>query len=264
MGKLIKMDIYRLFQSKLFWILCAVTFGIEMIISFGLPFLLDMVKNFSDNPDSNNITNDVSFSSLVSEPITGLLLIVMFASVTAFLFADIRNGYIKNIAGQLPKKGHTVVSKFVASIIHNFIFMLFGFLGSFIGNLLCPKTTIFFDNKILSALVVVVLNLILSMAMVSIILFLTTGLRNKTLASIVSVLFSVSALSLLYMGINKLLEVVGLKEFDIGNYMPDQLYGQKFDLAAVNSVISAALVGIAFCAVFLFLTVAIVNKRDVK
>ena len=264
MGKLIKMDIYRLFQSKLFWILGGVLFAIEFFMSFGLPFLLDMLKNFSDKPDSIAANSKVSFSSLVSEPVSGFLLILMFASVTAFLYADIRNGYIKNIAGQLPKKGYTAVSKFVVSIIHNLIFMFFGFMGSFIGHLLCPKTTIVYDNMILSALVIFALHLLLSLAMVSIILFLTTGLRNKTIASVVGVLFSVGALSLLYMGINKLLEVVGLKEFDIGNYMPDQLYGQKFDLAAVNSVISAALVGITFCAVFLFLTIAIVNKRDVK
>lgn len=266
MGKLIKMDMYRLFHSKLFWILTGVLFAIEAILSFGMPFLVEMLKNFSENPETTDtvIDNSKSITAMISDPVTSFLLIIMFVSVIAFLFADLRNGYIKNIAGQLPRKGSTAISKFVVSIVHNLIFMIAGFFGMLVGNLLCPKVTVVFDNMFFSGLVVFFLKLVLSMAMVSILLFITTGLRSKTFASIVGVLFSVSALGMLYTGINKLLEALGLKNFDIAQYVPDQLYNQSFDLAAVNSVISAFIVGIAFCVIFVSLTVFVFNKRDVK
>lgn len=264
MGKLIKMDTYRLIQSKLFWILGGTLFAINFLMAFGLPFLYEVMENMSDDPDAFKISKEISFSGIVSDPVSGFMLILMFVSATAFLYADIRNGYIKNIAGQLPKKGQTAISKFVVAILHNCIFMVLGFLGSYIGYLACPKMTVVYDNKLASGLVVLLLRLILSMSMVAIILFITTGLRNKTLASVVGVMFSVGALGLLYTGINKLIEIAGLREFDVTDYIPDQLYGKRFDLAAANSVISAAIVGVIFCVVFLALTVAVFNKRDVK
>ena len=100
--------------------------------------------------------------------------------------------------------------------------------------------------------------------MTSIILFLTTGLRNKTLASVVGVLFSVSALGLLYMALNQLLSMVGIKNFDVSNYAPDQLFNSQFDTAAIGAVINAIIVSVVFIGVFVGLTVAIFNKRDVK
>ena len=41
MGRLIKMDFYRLFRSKLFWITNIILFGISFAVNFAMPFITD-------------------------------------------------------------------------------------------------------------------------------------------------------------------------------------------------------------------------------
>ena len=142
--------------------------------------------------------------------------------------------------------------------------MLLALSGNILGVLLCPDSSLIVDSAVTSGIVVFFVKLLLSFAMTSIILFLTTGLRNKTLASVVGVLFSVSALGLLYMALNQLLSMVGIKNFDVSNYAPDQLFNSQFDTAAIGAVINAIIVSVVFIGVFVGLTVAIFNKRDVK
>ena len=49
------------------------------------------------------------------------------------MYMDLANGYVKNIAGQVPSHGYLAVSKMIVIAIHNLIFMVVGLIGSLIG-----------------------------------------------------------------------------------------------------------------------------------
>lgn len=272
MGKLIKMDFYRLVQSKMFWILSGVLFLVMAIFSFSSPFLSEFLKGISPDPGSFPDNYDERFTSIVSAPtkgLTGWLMIFIFISAASFLYADMKNGYIKNIAGQLPKRSYTAVSKFIVIIFHNFVFLAAGALGKLFGILVCPKAGIIFDAFSPFGIVIFFVKLLLSVGMISIILFLTTGLRNKTLAIVLGVLFSVEALGLLYMGLNALIKQLGIQNFDITEYTLDSLYSRQYDISALSStdaqlLLNSVCVSVGCIAVFLLLTVLLINKRDVK
>ena len=265
MGKLIKMDFYRLFQSKTFWISAAVMFFLQGITSFSMPILQKNLLKFASVPAENaSEMLDTKLSEIFSSPMMSFFMLIMFISATTFLFADIRDGYVKNFVGQIARKGYSAISKFIVVCVHNAFFMLLALSGNILGVLLCPDSSLIVDSAVGSGIVVFFVELLLSFAMTSIILFLTTGLRNKTLASVVGVLFSVSALGLLYMALNQLLSMVGIKNFDVSNYAPDRLFNSQFDTAAIGAVINAIIVSVVFIGVFVGLTVAIFNKRDVK
>ena len=272
MGKIIKMDFYRLLQSKMFWIMSGVMFFVMALVQFSTPFLFDLLKSFSPNPDSISETYDKSFISLISSPtesMTGWLIILLFISAASFLYADIKNGYIKNFAGQLPRRSYTVTSKFIVLLFHNFVFLTAGALGKIFGMLICPKANILFDDFSYFGFILFFVKFILSVAMVSLILLLATGLRNKTLAIVLGVLLSVNALSLLYLGINQLLSLIGVKNFDLNDYTLDGLYSKSYDISSLSSsngqlILNSLCVSVAFTVLSFVLTVLLVNKRDVK
>ncbi len=264
MGRLIRMDFYRLVKSKLFIISLIVLFSLQLAIAFGIPILTDMIAHSFGNSEEFKMDTVVKVSSILSNPMMSFFMIIMFISAISFLFADIRNGYIKNIAGQISKKGYTAISKFIVVCFHNFVFMVVSVLGTLIGSAVCPKTYLSFDNAVFSGLVIFLVKVLLSFAMIAIILFITTGLRNKTIASVIGVLFSLGALGLLYAGLDQLLSTIGIKNVNVENYIPDQLYNQSYDVAAFSAVINSVIVSVIFIVVFLSLTVMIFNKRDVK
>ena len=127
---------------------------------------------------------------------------MLFISIISFTYADIANGYVKNIAGQLPKRGYTVVSKFIVMAIHNTIFMVCALVGRIVGELLVRSIT--FDDSFTRSLITFVLKWLLFQSICTILLFVTTGLGNKTFASIIGVIISTGVLGGIYMGIDYL------------------------------------------------------------
>lgn len=264
MIRLIKMDFYRMFKSKFFWIALCVLFILQFAGAFGMPFLVDAISNYAENPEELMMYSNIKFSDMLSNPMDSIMMIIMFVSATAFLFADIKNGYIKNIAGQISQKGYTAISKFVVVCFHNLVFMTGSVLAYLLGSLVCPKMTVIFDGAALSGLIIFFIKLMLTFAMTTVLLFITTGLYNSTLANVAGVLFSVGALGLIYAALDKLISVIGIKNVTVTHYIPDQLYFEKYDISAWGDIINAVIVSLVFIVVFLLLTVSVFNKRDVK
>ena len=100
MGRLIRMDFYRLIQSKVFWI--------SLLIFSGLQFILNFFNGMFANYNAETIADAAhksyewhTFNSPITEvietPILSLFIIVLFISIVSFCHADQANGYIKNI-----------------------------------------------------------------------------------------------------------------------------------------------------------------------
>ena len=270
MGNLVKMDFYRMRKGKSFIVnliivsVFSVTYApvIKLIVAIMNKFVKSQTKIGDDSSAAGGMIEfekTVNISELISSPFClKILLLMLFISIISFTYADIANGYVKNIAGQLPKRGYTVVSKFIVMAIHNTIFMICALVGRIVGELLVRSIT--FDDGFTRSLITFVLKLILLQSICSILLFVTTGLGNKTFASVVGVIVSTGVLGGIYMGLDYLAaRFLNAEDSYFIKNAPDQLLSVE-----KVAIINAILVSGAIIAIFLPLTIKLFNKKDVK
>lgn len=261
MGNLIKMDLRRLFHTPMFIISMCVIAALNIITTCGVA----VVSNLLAKDAAPSVT---PLSDIIMHPFAGgIFAIALFASLINFSFADIANGYVKNLAGQLKRRSDLVVSKYIVLGVHNCVFMLVGILSQFLayGILVVLKMgKITNDGHVFAAVVTVLLKWMLLMAITSILIFITNGIRNKTLATIVGVVLGTGALGFAYMGLNMAISnILKTDGFDLAEYMPDTLMS-SVDVVANTAVLNAIIVSIVCTAIFLGLTIKVFNSRDVK
>ena len=264
MADLIKMDLYRLYKSRTFKVCLLVVAALSLTIAPVTKLIYTLVlKAFANQPEVKDISaslETVELSDLFRSPFpaTGLEAVILFISVTAFTFADIANGYIKNIAGQVPRKGNTVISKFIVIAVHNFLFIVVSLIANIIGNAISYR--IVADSQVIDGIITCLLKCLLLQSIGAILLFITTGLRNKTFASIAGVLLGSGLLGLVYIGIDTMAaQLFRINDLNSASAMPDQLLAAG-RVAARNAIISSAVI----IGIFLPLTVHIFNKSDVR
>ena len=261
MGNLIKMDIRRLFLSKVFYIAMAIT----AVLNFSIYIVTPILSKFFTS-GQNTVTQELT--EIISQPFpVAIFMVTMIISAVSFAFADIANGYIKNIAGQIKRKSDTIVSKFIVLGFHNFIFMLVSMLSCMIAAFAASATGFeqitVSGNLIFPAILTFLIKWMLSMAIISILLFITTGIKNKTIASVFGVILSTGALGMVYFGLNEAIKNIFKVTVSIGSYTPDSL----IDTVSVGqniAVLNAIIVSIVFSALFLALTIKVFNSRNVK
>ncbi|MEE1105814.1 MAG: hypothetical protein UH083_07635, partial [Ruminococcus sp.] len=172
-----------------------------------------------------------------------------------------------NIAGQLPHKSSTIISKFIVIGLHNLLFLAVGSLTNTLGNLmLSGMGMIHFvnDGMALQAILTLLLKWMLSMALASILMFVTIGIKNKILASIVGVIIGTGSLGLAYMGLSTAADTVFRTDgFDLGEFMPDTLFN-AVSVGTNTAVINAVIVSLVCIAIFMTLTVKVFDRSDVK
>lgn len=270
MLNLLKMDLFKLKKTKMFFIFLGIVFGVTIILPIlGKAFSMLLMNIVSHSGDAQTVAQtealvDVyntpyELSNIFRAPLGGLpiLWLFVFVSSAVFMHLDLANGYVKNIAGQIPSHGYLAVSKIIVVNIHNIIMMVVGAVGSAIGQLISRGLTA--DSEVGAGIVEFLLKILLVSALSSFLLFFSTGLGNKTLAIVFAVVFGTGMMSLVYMPLNFMLsKLLDNPTLDISLYMPDQM------LIAANINVWAALIeGIVLTLVFLFLTIRFVNRRDV-
>lgn len=261
MANLIKMDLRRLFLSKVFILTMSITAFLNIALASVIPFVTKMFM--SDIP-----TQVMTLSSILANPfLIGWLIILMFISAVSYSYADMANGYIKNLAGQLPHKSDTIISKFIVIGVHNLVFIVVAALSIVLGQVIGSSFgtyTIEFDAQIFGGILTLALKWLLSMAICSVLLFFTTAVRNKTLAAIVAVIFGTGTLGLVYGGLNfAVSQAFHTNSFDLNMYMPDSLI-QSVNAVENVGVLNAVIVSAVCIALFLVLTIRVFKARDIK
>lgn len=261
MAKLFNMDLYRMFKARSFRVLLALTFAIALGTMPMLKGLYDLAKSLSPEGITESFVATGTLSSLISSPFSLMTLLLILLSVVFFFHADMENGYIKNIAGQMPRRGFSILSRYLVAIVHNAVFMVTAVVGNIIGTMLVVKVSA--DSAIVTGIGAFLLELLLLQSICAILLLVTASFRSKSFGIILAVLFGVGATSLLYSAVDSGLDLL-IKGFKIGPYMPDTLLTNPFDangkLLVLRSVLSAAVT----IGIFLPLSVGVFDKRDVK
>ena len=269
MRNIIRMDFYRLVHSKSFKINMFLVFIISLLSKPINMWIFNLVGQLVVQVDQDGTPiptektvypASVMLSTLLCEPF-GYTILIIFCLICmiGFAYADIAGGYIKNYAGQLPKKGDSIISKFTVIGILNIFFMTGALVGSIIGELLVRKIEC--DPGVPQAVGTFFLKLMPLQSLCTILLFLAVGIRKKTFATVAGVALGSGMLAIAYMGLNSIVgKVFKLEEFDLNDYAPDSLLTTGGNIAGANALI----VSVVIIAIFLPLTVKIFNRSDVK
>ena len=256
MGKLIRMDLYRMFKSRASVICLALTCLLALGNAPFAKLMFTLARSLS--PEIKDlIPAEVNLSAIIGEPFPLISTMLVLLSLCFFFYADVENGYIKNIAGQMPMKGFTVLSKFVAASVHNIIFAAVGIIGNLIGSLIVMRVVV--DGAVLENIRVLVLKLLLLQSLCAILLLVVSTFRSKSLGMILAVVFGMGLTGIIYAGISEGLGQIFSTDVDISKYMPDAVMGET-PLDTVKAILVAVVTG----GIFLPLAIRIFDRKDVK
>lgn len=271
MSDLFKMEMFKLRKSRLFWGCCIVIFLICLLLPVIGKIFSEILMNIVSKGDDQELMRSAQaiadeyskpflFSNLFRAPFGGLSfsLIFVFISSALFMHMDIGNGYIKNIAGQIPSRGYSCYGKYITVCIQGFVYMVCGFMGGLVGQL--ATRGLEFDNEIGAGILEFLLKWLLICGLDAVLLLFTTGFGSKVLGIVAAAILGTGTLSIIYMPLNFALKMLfRIEQLDISRYAPDQM------LSYVNISVAAALIGgVALIGIFLPLTIRLVNKKDVK
>lgn len=256
MGKLIRMDLYRMFKARAS-VICLVLAFVVALANAPLGKLIYVLGNSLSSEINEVFPATANLSELLSDPFPLMNALLVLLSLCFFFYADVENGYIKNIAGQMPMKGFTVLSKFQASIVHNLIFAAAGIVGNLIGTMIVQRLVV--DGTVLDSIRVLALKLLLFQSLCAILLLVVSTFRSKSLGMILAVLFGLGLTSVIYLGINAGLKPIFGETADISKFMPDAVMGEK-PLDTVKAIMVAVVTG----GIYLPLAIRIFDRKDVK
>ena len=256
MGKLIRMDLYRMAKSRVFILCLALNFALALAAAPLERMLFSLARSLAPAEVSEAFRAEAALSGFLREPFPMLGMMLALLSLCSFFYADVENGYIKNIAGQMPMKGFTVLSKFAAAGVHNVIFFAVGIIGNVLGSLFVRRIVL--DGEVMDGLRVLVLKLCLLQSICAILLLVVSTLQSKSLGVVLAVLFGLGLTPLIYMGINSGLTSLFHQSIDISLYMPDAVMDEN-----PLGTVKALLVSLAWGGVFLLLAVRLFDRKDV-
>ncbi len=142
------------------------------------------------------------------------MLLVIFAVM--FSTADIGSGYIKNIGGQVQKRGTLIFSRSIALAVFTVLTMAGAFLfqaaanGIVFGELEWGNT-----KAILSYFVT---ELALHYALVLICMAIAIILKNNVISMVIAVCLSMNVMTIVYGVINSAIQKIGIQNFQIYKY----------------------------------------------
>ena len=258
MGNLIRMDLYRMNKAKSFRICLILTFVFALLSTPLSKLMFDLVSIISpDNTDAAGFSETANLCDIIATPVSSVGIMLAFLSIVSFFYADMESGYIKNIAGQMPRRGYCILSRFIASVPHCLVFMLAALAGNLIGTV--PFQRLAAEGSLPESIGIFLLRLLLMESICAVLLLVTASFRSKSLGIVLAVILGLPLMTLIYLGINAGLGQL-FKGFEgIDPYMPDQVLKETKPEAVRALLVSAATIG-----VFLPLSVRVFDKRDIK
>lgn len=269
MNNLIKMDLFRQRKNKsilIFSIIIFVLAFIAPIIEVIFAHLLVRVAEgegkevyeASKQAYDMMVNTKTDFSWILRATFGGLMTLSLFPLLycATYFHSDVSHGYIKNLAGQFPRRSMLAASKFIVVLLPCTIMMLSGVVGNLIGHLVTKGVNM--DSGVGMGIAAFFLKLLLLWAMASVLMLFSVGLNNKTLAIVVGVVFGTGMMSVFYMPLDMLFEKVFKLDFKVEKYVPDMLF-RETDFNFLAALISSVVI-IAAC---MILTSMMTNKRDV-
>lgn len=260
----LKMDLYRMWKTKSMYVIWAV-----MVLA--LIFSASMSKEEYDdmqvqqqNYEEYRQNDDVNFGMMVSVPtkpgnkvtlfdmvyanVQGKF-IALFLVIFAVLFstADITSGYVKSIAGQVPKRSRLIISKALCLFLYTVISMvIFAVVQLLINGAVFGSWE---PGSVKDLLVYLLVSTMLHYGLVMIVSAMSILFHNNVVSMALAVCMCMNVLVIFYGVVDKVIHKTGIKDFSMIKYTVtgklSMLTMEISTSAAVQSVLVAAVFIIA-------------------
>lgn len=279
MFNMIKMDVYRMFRTRSFYVI-GIIFMVMIVATSAVVKVMSEDENMSQimeqaqdvGDSSTNIGMSVSITpnedgkvSIVDDLYgnTSGKLLALFLVIFTVLYAsaDYTSGYIKNIAGQVKSRVMMVASKAVCLLLYTILF--FG--GYVVVQIVSDRLILGYFNlgKAGELFSYLGIELLLHYALVLLVMSLTIIIRNNLISMIISVCLCMNVFSLIYSGIDWLVRKMGINDVSVFKYSLTGNISAYLPTGTADDRIRCIAVAAVFGIVCLAAGSAVFRKRDV-
>lgn len=280
MINLIRMDLHRLVHSVSFWIMIAVAAALAVFSTGMTKYDLDLVAKEGESsfhPEEDTpvfgitvetnyewLDGDIGFDELVNVDLAScLVLILPVIFIPLFVNGEQKNGFIKNIAGQLPSRGMLIVSKLFVAAVQVFVILVVYSLSVAIAGWFCFGER-FAVGSLTDFLFIFALHYLLHFSFGTVVLMLTVVLRNSAFSMVFGILCCCQISVVVYDLINIAVRFVNKNStFDISKYMIETNIECVSSSIEGSGLLRIILVGVAFLIASAVISAVLMQKRDI-
>ena len=284
MFNVLKMDLYRMAKSNATWIILLASMLMMFVSIFMTSQDIDYynsnpiaLENLQENGGEINWGiyigsvnpkwcngNEISLMDLVAVNIKSkLLLMFLVVFITYFVGSEGRNGFIKNIAGQVRNRSSLILGKFIAIGIFTIVMIVAAVFSTMLGSLIFLGYVNFVGIK--QGLIFLVVQILLHIGYGMFILLLFNVTRSSIATMLSGILIAAGILQVvdaILFSIFKGLD--SIEGFSVMKYLTSGNVG-VLSINSSNAVYTQAGM-IAVCAIVLMtvLSSIIIQRRDLK
>lgn len=283
MLNMIRMELYRMFKTKsmyVIWVILAAgilfttMLSAEEMKTFSMEEKQEMYEHAMGKQESENVNfgmdvtvptepgKDVTVFDLFYANVKGKF-IALFMVIFTVLYttADMTSGYVKNIAGQVHRRGGLVVAKAAVLAIYT-ILTMFVFLG-----LQTVSNLIFFDKFAFGPAEqfakYFAVQTVLHYAFLLIVMCIAIVLCNNVISMVIAVCFCMNVLMIFYNFLDKVIAKAGVTDFHVIDYtVSGKMLMLGMDISSKTAGTALAVAAI-FGVVMTLLCSIVFQKRDI-
>lgn len=289
MLNLIRMNLYSLVRTMSFWIMVAVTIMLSVIIvvttNAGIEDMTDqpaaeqMAEASEQAAEEDDIVVGVTVNYDYDEAMAknkipaidfleamlsgGVIALLAAIFIAIYTNAEQKTGFIKNIAGQLPKRGLLSLAK-LAGIAVELLIMFAVFI---LATLISAKIVLgdkFVFGSAGDIIKLVAVQYLLNLAFCSLVQMFCTIARGAGIGMTVGIFFCSGVPMYIYNGINYVVHKLGAEDFDISKYDLIRYIGTATTTADNETIIKCVIAGAAYLVVCTAVSIIVMQKRDIK
>ena len=236
MLNMIKMDLYRMFRTKSMYI-------VWIVLAVAVLFTTFLCKTDYDSLNKEDAAQQEQFTEPTAENINVGMMVTLptepgkkvtvydifyansqgkfyalFLVIFAVLFstADIGSGYIKNIGGQVQKRGALIFSRSIALAVFMALTMTGAFILQAVANYIVFGDLEWGDPK--AACSYFLTELVLHYALVLICMAIAIVLKNNVISMVISICLTMNVMSIVYGLVNSAVRKMGIHNFQMYKY----------------------------------------------
>lgn len=247
MLNMIKMELYRFFRFLSTW---------KILIADVVLAVLSVVLVYTTQ-DNTSITIYSNAGELLAAQINGGILMILCAIfVVVFVSAEYKDGFIKNIAGQLPYRGMLIFPEVIVIAVACALYF-----SAYFGCIIAAGGIVFGNSfvaiSVFAIIKLLTVQIILHWGFGCLILFFYILTESTMFSMLIGILMAFKVLNILYTLIDRFFN------FKIYRYMLDSNIFQLGIETEVSTYARAVLVGIIFVLVETVLSISVIQKKDI-
>ncbi len=286
MFNMIKMNFYRLFHQRSFYVVIGTALFISWFMVYIVWMMPRMAERAAENLSQTNaeeesgfhvgivigdmegaevpVTDEFNLLEFMDEYFTsGIIVILISVGVSMIANSERKKGFIKNLGGQIKPRGMLVGTKLPVILFEILIILAVTVLGfALFGQIYFAKYTV---GSLTDLCRVLAVQLLLCLAFGALILLVCVVARNAAAGIIVGIIMSTGLLLSLYSLFNQFATAyLGAGEgFDISRYTLNYYLMGLTSAAGNSDMTTAGLVGTVYLLLAAAIGSLVTEKRDI-